>query len=137
MEDKLREKGNAPSLDVLLVGAQFLIGDLIEIGNAAGFFQLETEEQIAPILQDTMQRYIEDGLKKGTIDPIELQQKTEGLMTPEQQGMGMKAAGATGLPMEPNQNTAMQSYGAKMQRKGALQGGQEANVKMKKALGGR
>lgn len=129
--------GNPPSLDVLVAAGSFLVGDLIEIGNAAGIFQLETEEQIGPILQETMQKYIEDGLEKGTIDPIELQEKTEGLMSAEQQGMGMRDAGANEVPMEPDQNTAMQAYGAKMERKGALKGGQQAEVKMKKALGGR
>lgn len=136
MEGTLKQKGAPPSLDVVLAGGQFLISDLIEIGNASGIFNLTTEEQIGPILQDTMQQYIEKGLENGSIDPVELQKLAEPLMNEEQFNYGMQNAGAAGIPMEPDQNTAMQSYGAKMQKKGALQGGQDAKIKMKKAMGG-
>lgn len=136
MEGALKQRGSPPSLDVVLAGGQFIISDLIEIGNASGIFNITTEEQIGPILQDTMQQYIEKGLDEGTIDPVELQQKAEPLMNQNDFDQGMQLAGQADIPMEPNQNTAMQSYGAKMERKGMLQGSKDAGIKMKKALGG-
>lgn len=123
MEDAVRAKGKSPSLDTLFAAGQFLVGDLIEIGNAAGIFQLETEEQIAPIVQNTFQVYIEKGLKDGTIDPIELQKKVEPLMPEEHRQLGLEAARRTGVPEQPDETTAMEMYAMQRVRKGALQGG--------------
>jgi hypothetical protein len=123
MEDAVRAKGKSPSLDTLFAAGQFLVGDLIEIGNAAGIFQLETEEQIAPIVQNTFQVYIEKGLKDGTIDPIELQKKVEPLMSDEHKQLGLQAAQRTGVPEQPDETTAMEMYAMQRSKKGALQGG--------------
>ena len=124
MESAVTAKGKKPSLDTLFAAGQFLVGDLIEIGNAAGIFQLETEEQIAPIVQNTFQVYIEKGLKNGTIDPIELQKKVEPLMPEEHRQLGLQAAKRTGVPEQPDEGTAMEVYAMQRMRKGALQGGQ-------------
>lgn len=123
MEAGATDAGKAPSLDVLLNAGIFLVNDLIEMGNAAGVFEVTTEDQVAPILQGTLQTYIEDGLAKGTIDPVELQQKVEPLMDDEHRALGNKAAQMTGIPQEADQSTAMQAYGAQQKRAGALKGG--------------
>jgi len=125
MESAVKGKGKKPSLDVLMGAAQFLVGDLIEMGNAIGIFQIETEEQIAPILQGTMQTYIERGLKDGSIDPVELQQKVEPLMPEQDRMKALEIAKAEGIPEQPNQLTAMEAYAAKRERKaaGMLRGG--------------
>lgn len=122
MEQSIRAKGKKPSLDVLVNAGAFLVGDLLEIGNAAGIFQINSEEQVAPILQSTLQTYIENGLADGSVDPVELQQKVEPLLTDGQRSLGMEAAGMSGIPEAPNELTAMQAYGAKERRAGALQG---------------
>lgn len=124
MEQAVKGKGKKPSLDVLLGAAQFLVGDLIEMGNAMGVFQLETEEQIAPILQSTMQTYIEKGLKDGSVDPIELQKKVEPMMPEQDRIKALEIAKAEGLPTEPNQLTAMEAYARKREQQGMLRGGQ-------------
>ena len=118
MESAVKQKGQKPSLEVLLGAAQFLVGDLVEMGNALGVFQVETEEQVAPILQNTMQTYIEKGLKDGSIDPIELQQKVEPLMPEDMRQKALGIAEANGLPAEPNQMTAMEAYAQKRMAKG-------------------
>lgn len=123
MEDTVRAKGKNPTLETLLAAGQFMVGDLIEIGNAAGIFQLETEEQIAPIVKETFQKYIEAGLKNHTIDPIELQQKVEPLMPEEHRQLGLEAAKRTGIPEKPDESTAMEMYAMQRMQKGALRGG--------------
>lgn len=123
MEETVRAKGKPPSLEVLFESGQFLVGDLIEIGNAAGIFQLETEEQIAPILQSTFQQYIRAGLKNKTIDPIELQQKVEQMMPEDVKAQGLQMAERTGVPLKPDQSTAMEAYAMQRAQKGSLQGG--------------
>lgn len=119
MEQAVEKK---PSLETALAAGTYLVQDLIEIGNAAGFFQIETEEQIKPILQGTIQQYIEKGLKEGTIDPVELQEKVEPLMDDDQRATGMQAAELTGIPKGPTQDTAMAAYGRKMEQKGMMKG---------------
>lgn len=123
MEQATTKRGKPPSLDILLNAGAFLVNDLVEIGNAAGIFKIETEEQVAPIVQTTFQMYIEKGLKDGTIDPVELQQRVEPLMGEEHKALGMEAASRTGIPPEADQSTAMQAYGAEQRRQGALKGG--------------
>lgn len=118
METAVKQKGQKPSLEVLLGAAQFLVGDLIEMGNAMGIFQIETEEQIGPILQNTMQKYIEKGLKDGSVDPIELQQKVEPMMPEDMRQKALGIAEAEGIPSAPNQLTAMEAYAQKRMAKG-------------------
>jgi len=71
VEKKAREGGKPPSLETLLYANSLLINDLIEVGNLAQVWDkpVEEEERVGSILQDTMQKYIQKGLKDGTIDP--------------------------------------------------------------------
>jgi len=111
-EVAFKKGGGKVGLDTLAAAAQFLVGDLIEIGNAGGFFEVNPEdpEMLKMLMMDTMQPYIERGLANGTIDPIELQKKVEPLMNPEAKqhfgAMGQEG----GIPSEPNEGTAMESY---------------------------
>jgi len=81
-EEAFKRGGATPDLDTLFAGSQFLILDLIEIGNAGGFFQLDPQDPnvLGPLVQSTVQPYVEEGLKNGTIDPVELQNKIEPLI---------------------------------------------------------
>jgi hypothetical protein len=117
--------GQKPPLETALIAGVYLVQDLIEIGNAAGYFELQDPEQMKPILQTTMQQYIEAGLQDGTIDPVELQEKVEPLMDEEQRATGMQAAELTGIPKAPTQETAMSAYGRQMERKGVMSGGKK------------
>lgn len=122
MEAATSKGGSKPSLNILLNAAAFLVSDLIEIGNAADIFLIESEEEIAPILRSTLQAYIEKGLADGTIDPVELQQVVEPLMDEEHKALGSEAALRSGLPQEPNQGTAMHQYGEQQKRAGEQEG---------------
>lgn len=116
--------GQKPSLETLLAAFIALVQDLIELGNVGGFWKIDSEEQIGLILKTTLQTYIEKGLKDGTIDPVELQEKAGALMSEEQKQQGMSAGSQYGVPTEANQNTAMASYGSKMERQGMMKGPQ-------------
>lgn len=125
MQQAVTSKGKPPSFDVLTGAAQFLVGDLIELGNSAGYFKVDTPEQVAPILKSTMQQYIERGLKDGSIDPIELQKKVEPMMNEEHRQLGLEAASRSGIPQTPDQTTAMEVYARQRMQKGMLKGGQK------------
>lgn len=120
MEQSVKKK---PSLDVLVNAGAFLVSDLIEIGNAAGIFEITEPEQIEPILKSTMQTYIEKGLADGSIDPVELQNMAEPMMDEEHRAAGLEGAEMFGVPTEANETTAMSVYGAQQKRKGMMQGG--------------
>ena len=90
-----------------LAGSVHIVGDLIELGIAAQYWPEPSEEEIGVIYQDTLQDFIETGLADGTIDPIELQQSVEPLMSDEQRKVGSAYAEKTGVPMEVNPHVAM------------------------------
>lgn len=121
MEDAARSKGKPPSLEVLLNAGIYLTQDLIEIGNTAGIFEIVEEQEVGSLIQNTMQQYIEKGLKDKTIDPIELQEKIEPLMDEEHRNLAMEAGSAAGLPAKPDQMTAMEHYASKREQ-GVLKG---------------
>lgn len=123
MEAQAIKGGKKPSLEILLNAGIFLCSDLIEIGNAAGIFNLQTEEEVGPIVKTTIQTYIEKGLADGTIDPVELQTLAEPRMTDDHKALGLEAAKGTGISMEADDRVAMQAYGQQMERKGAMKGG--------------
>jgi hypothetical protein len=124
MEGEARKGGRPPSLELLFQAGIVVVGDLIEIGNAKGIFDIQDEQEISALLQGTMQKYIEKGLKEGTIDPVELQQKAEAMLAPEDREAALGMAEREGIPVEPNEHTAMEVYADKKVRKaGMLQGG--------------
>jgi hypothetical protein len=103
--------GKTPSIEAIFAGSVFAIGELIEIGNAGGFFEEEIgEENGAPVLQASLEAVITNGVKNDTIDPIELQEKVEGLLSEEQIQMGLEAGARTGVPREPGVSHAMEKY---------------------------
>lgn len=127
MEKEVSKKKKV-ELETLLLGGMYLVSDLIELGNAGGIFQIEDEEQIRDITQATFQTYIERGLKDGSIDPIELQSKVEPLLNEQQKGLGGQLGGEHQVPTAPNEDTAMEVYGAQRERAGMLKGGQQNGI---------
>jgi len=109
MEGAFKNKGHKPSMTTLVASAQFLVTDLIEIGNAGGFFQINPEDAnvIGPILTNTMQPYIEKGLADGSIDPVELQALIEPMMSDEAKSEGLRVAGEQGMSATPGVSQAM------------------------------
>ena len=115
-EKKAKSAGKEPELQTVLLAGVYLVQDLVEIGNNAGIFEIPTEE-MGTYLQATIQEYVQKGLKDGTIDPVELQAAIEPMMEEQHKALGMEAAGRTGIPLEANQQTAMESYGSQRERK--------------------
>lgn len=99
-----------PSTDVVLGASVTLVSDLIETGMAAGLFEQPSDEDISFIYQDTLQIYIEKGLKDGSIDPIQLQKDIEPLMSEEQKQMGQELGKQAGVADEPDERAVLEQY---------------------------
>jgi len=95
--------GSPPTTNALLGGSIYLVSDLIETGNASGIFSITDEGQVTQIFQDTLQQYIHQGIKNGTIDPVELQQSVEPLLSNEQRQVGMQIGQQAGVAPKPTQ----------------------------------
>lgn len=113
VETQAKKKGAKFTDDVKLAAAQYMVTDLADLGNRAGLWDRQvTEEDMGPILQETMQMYIQAGLKDGSIDPIQLQRDVEKLMTPEQKATAMELGGGR-VPQGPTPAMAAQQYADK------------------------
>ena len=108
--------GGKVSTEARLGGGVYIVSELIELGMASGYWPQPTEEEAQLVFQDTLQDYVEVGLKDGTIDPIELQQGTEGLLNPEQSQMGMQMGQEFDIPNQGSPHQAV--YNAKQQEQG-------------------
>ena len=109
MEKQVSSKGKPPTLATKINANLFLVSELVEMGNAAGIFVMNQEEMVG-VFQATLQQYIHKGIKEKTIDPMELQDAMEGLMTPEQKQQGLQAAQEIGVPQEAGVGQAMEKY---------------------------
>ncbi len=93
--------------DTKAAGAMYLVTDLCEIGNVAKLWKKDVvEEDLSGIIQNTLQEYLHQGMKNGTIDPVQLQGEIEPLLTEEQQMAGSTLAERKGLPMQPTEGMA-------------------------------
>ena len=108
----MQETGESVTPDILLPSSVYLVGDLIDTGNSSGIFNV-TEQQIPGIFQSTVQGYIEKGLKDGSIDPIELQASIEPMLNEQQMAQGQSTMQQSGIPSQPTQQMAMDSYAKK------------------------
>lgn len=116
-----RKGGQSADLETTFLGGAYVVSDLIEIGNAGGFFEVSDEDQVKEILQTTIQTYVERGLKDGSIDPVELQAITEPLLQDSDREEGIAYAKKEGLSMQADENVAMEAFGQKKYREGMLQ----------------
>lgn len=108
-ESILTKSGDKTDPNVLLASSQYLVTDLIELGNTAGMFKVD--EAMAPqIYQATLQQYIQDGIKRGTIDPVQLQSDIDPLLSDEQKEAGLGVLEKQGMPTEPTQQMAIDRY---------------------------
>ena len=111
--------------NVILGASPYLISDLVEIGTSAGLFQL-VPEQIQQIYQDTLQKYIEAGIKEGKIDPVQLQADVEPMLNDQQRQQGMQIGQEAGLPTQANEQMAVRHINQKTpQKPQSLLGGKQ------------
>ena len=99
---KFEQNGVKVDLNTQFNASQFLINDLMEIGSRFGFFEV-TQDDFAPLLEDSLQTYVERGLKDGTIDPVELQLTAEKFTTENQRIAGLYHGQENGVPPAPQQ----------------------------------
>lgn len=99
---KFEQNGVKVDLNTQFNASQFLINDLMEIGSRFGFFEV-TQDDFAPLLEDSLQTYVERGLKDGTIDPVELQLTAEKFTTENQRIAGLYHGQKNGVPPAPQQ----------------------------------
>jgi hypothetical protein len=93
---------------VQLVASQFLISDIVELGNASKSWENPVgEDQVPALIEDSYQKYIERGLNDKTIDPIQLQLEAQKAMTPEQATAGAMFGQREGIPMQPQQGAML------------------------------
>lgn len=116
LEDRVREKGKKPSLETLFMGMYYLVNDLTEVAVASGVMEEPGEKGRASILQSAVESYVQKGLKNKTIDIMELQAKTEQLMTPEQRSQGLQAGAANGVPEQAGTQAAMEQYASQREQ---------------------
>ena len=103
VEQKVAKGSGQPvEAAVKVAGAVYLVQDLVEIGKAGGMWEQPIgPEASAMILEETMKQYIHQGLKDGSIDPVELQKTVEPMMNGMQNEVGGMIAQEAGLPPEP------------------------------------
>ena len=96
--------------DVMLASFVVLVADLMELGNAGGFFNVSMEDYntVSIIMEKSLQAFMEAGMKDGSIDPIALQRQIEPLMSQTQRQIGAQGAKQSGVPPEPTEEMAQQ-----------------------------
>jgi len=108
-EDIMRPKNGEMSLDMKLGVGVMAFTEVSTLASAMGMIPKKlTDDQTSGLLKDTMQQYIQRGLKEKTIDPIELQLAVEPLLTPEEQMMARQSGQAMGVPGKPTGQQNMQ-----------------------------
>lgn len=101
----MEKKGIKLPNDVKIMGSVFVVEDLVQVGNMGAGWEDEVDEQETQLIyQDALQDYIHRGLKDGSIDPIELQESAEKLMTPEQKEKGAMLGQQAGVEGQLNPN---------------------------------
>jgi hypothetical protein len=142
-EDMMSGKNGPMPLDYKLVGGVHAFTEVMELAGHMSIVSPDMgEDEMQPLMKETMQQYIQKGLKDGSIDPIELQQEVEPLLTQEESDIGMQAGGQFGVPSQLQQGQSqkglldkqarpMKAENASLvkqnkQMKGALQGIQQA-----------
>lgn len=99
---KFEQNGVKVDLNTQFNASQYLVNDLMEIGSKFGFFEV-TQDDFAPLLEDSLQTYVERGLKDGTIDPVELQLTAEKFTSENQRIAGLYHGQENGVPPAPQQ----------------------------------
>lgn len=138
---KFEQNGVEVDLNTQFNASTYLVSDLMELGSKFGFFEV-TQDDFAPLLEDSLQTYIERGLKNGTIDPIELQLTAESFATENQRIAGLYYGQENGVPPAPQQqqiihqlqqNAAREAI-AKEKKKQAVEAGQQQKLQQQQLM---
>ena len=139
-EDMVTQKQGKPMpLDMRLTAGVAMFSEVMELGEDMGIVPEDLpEENVGDLLRETMQQYIQKGLKTKSIDPIELQQQVEPLLSEEEKHIGMVMGQNSGTPAELTGPVAAE--GLAQQRMAPLElkakGLQQSNKQMTQALQG-
>lgn len=127
-EDIMTPKNGPMPLDLKLIGGLHTFTEVAELAQAMGVLPPEiSEEELQPLMKSAMQQYIQKGLKDKSIDPVELQQAVEPLMTDQEKQIGMQMGADQGVPEGVTQEQAQEGL---LQQQ--LMPMQEENMRLKK-----
>lgn len=138
-EDMTAEKKGPIPLDIKLVAGVHLFSEVLELAESMGIVREDlSPDQLQPMLKASIQEYIQRGLKEGSIDPIELQERVEPLLSDEEREIGLGFAKAMEKPEGMTQTIATEGMMQQRQRplKMENQRLQEQNKGMQQALQG-
>ena len=138
---KFEQNGVKVDLNTQFNASQYLVNDLMEIGSRFGFFEV-TQDDFAPLLEDSLQTYVERGLKDGTIDPIELQLTAEKFTSENQRIAGLYHGQENGVPPAPQQQqiiyqiqqNAAREATAEEKKKQAVAAGQQQKLQQQQLM---
>lgn len=115
-EDMTKEKLGDMPLDMKLAGGVHLFSEIMELAEAQGVIPEDLPEaQIQPLLKNTIQQYVQRGLKEKTIDPIDLQKRIEPMLSQQEREVGAHMADATGTPVDVTEGQMMNGMMQKAQ----------------------
>lgn len=106
LQSSLEKEGEKMTEITMCLGAAHLVSELIVLGEAAGLFEMSDQDRMEAFRQ-SLQMYFAQGLKDGSIDPVELQKTIEPLMNEEQRAFGEEQAQKNGLMKTPPENGKM------------------------------
>lgn len=101
-EDMIAQKQKKPMpLDMRLASGVALFSEVMELSEDMEVIPEDlSESDVQGLLKDTMQQYIQKGLKTKSIDPIELQQQVEPLLSEDERAIGLQMGANQGTPPE-------------------------------------
>ena len=104
-------------LNMKLATGVHLFSEVMEMAENMGLIPEEIPEQtIQSLLKDTIKIYIEKGLKDGTVDPIDLQNRVEPLLSDKEKKIGLDVGSKSGIPMELQQGQVSLAIADKARR---------------------
>ena len=138
---KFEQNGVNVDLNTQFNASVYLVNDLMELGSKFGFFEV-TQDDFAPLLEDSLQTYVERGLKDGTIDPIELQLTAEKFTSENQRIAGLYHGQENGVPPAPQQQqiihqiqqNAAREATEKERKKQAISAGQQQKLQQQQLM---
>ena len=138
-EDMMEQKNGPMDLQMKLGVGVMTFSEVTELAQGLGKMPQDMpEEQTQELLKATIQQYIQKGLKEKTIDPIELQEAVEPLLTPEEQAMARGMGQEVGTPGGPTREmtNAMGMQKAKQPLEVRTKQLEKQNMELNKALQG-
>jgi len=108
VDAQAKKKNTKIPNEMKVAAAQYVVIDLVNLGNTAQIWEQEVPENEVPgIFGKVLQDYMRAGLKNKSIDPIQLQKDIEQLMTDEQKEQGMQFAQQAGEQIPPGPTPGM------------------------------